>query len=637
MKKLITLLLALVVLAACAAPTAEIVEKEVVVEKPVVQTVIVEKEKVVEKPVVQTVIVEKEVVVEKVVAPTPVAKPKVFRTLGGWDNPPAYHGNKFAPGGTGAAQDYIWGMLFGYDVVKGEFWPYLATDFEETPEAVTVHLRKDIKWEDGTPFTAKDVRTSFYVAGGALTWSHIWKYTEEIEAPDDYTVVFHWSVPGILVKKRALTEWIMTPHHIYEKWLSAAEELVKLRQEMWAKEAAGEDVTALKGAIEEKTAAFKESLAEYRPEKPMGYGLFRLKSVTADEMVLEKSPTFWAADEVAVDEVRMYKYTGNELAWAMIIAGDVDLEKPSTPPAVVDAILAAQPKIKLVPIPRAEGLCVAMNLTRYPFSEKDFRKALAYIIDRDKVRELARYYDSTVECPCGLLPSLLDAWASPDLKKELNPYPVDLAKAEELLKGLGMSKGADGFWVSPEEKPLEFEILGRQGYTDWIIAAEEIARQLTDFGIKTGVKVVEKAIFGPTLATQDYDMATEFSGNTKLHPAQGYELFYTPGQKIARISGFDPKVVGRAGETVDLSKLVDELMVTADPARQKEIVAELAWCTNEYLPIIEYSEKRAPFFLCDGVRVTGWPDRDELINKLGWNWRVGSVKWLFDGTLKAVP
>jgi peptide/nickel transport system substrate-binding protein len=53
--------------AACAGPTPQVIEKEVVVEKPVVQTVVVEKEKVVEKPVVETVIVEKEKVVEKTV------------------------------------------------------------------------------------------------------------------------------------------------------------------------------------------------------------------------------------------------------------------------------------------------------------------------------------------------------------------------------------------------------------------------------------------------------------------------------------------------------------------------------------------------------------------------------------------
>ena len=59
------------VLSACAAPTPQIIEKEVVVEKKVIETVEVEKEVVVEKPVVET------VMIEKVVTPTP-APPKKF-------------------------------------------------------------------------------------------------------------------------------------------------------------------------------------------------------------------------------------------------------------------------------------------------------------------------------------------------------------------------------------------------------------------------------------------------------------------------------------------------------------------------------------------------------------------------------
>jgi len=67
MKRLVTLLLVVVVLAsfvACAAPTPQVIEKEVIVEKEVPVTVVVEKEVIVEKPVVETVVVEKEVAVE---------------------------------------------------------------------------------------------------------------------------------------------------------------------------------------------------------------------------------------------------------------------------------------------------------------------------------------------------------------------------------------------------------------------------------------------------------------------------------------------------------------------------------------------------------------------------------------------
>ncbi len=69
MRKLVSLLLVVIALTsivtACSTPAPEVIEKEVIVEKVVKETVEVEKEVIVEKEVVQTVEVEKEVVVEK--------------------------------------------------------------------------------------------------------------------------------------------------------------------------------------------------------------------------------------------------------------------------------------------------------------------------------------------------------------------------------------------------------------------------------------------------------------------------------------------------------------------------------------------------------------------------------------------
>ena len=61
-----------IVAASCAQPTAQVIEKEVPVEKIVKETVLVEKQVPIEKVVKETVIVGKEVVVEKVVTATPI-------------------------------------------------------------------------------------------------------------------------------------------------------------------------------------------------------------------------------------------------------------------------------------------------------------------------------------------------------------------------------------------------------------------------------------------------------------------------------------------------------------------------------------------------------------------------------------
>jgi len=76
------LVIAVTILSACATPTPQVVEKEVVVEKPVIETVIVEKEVVVEKPVVETVIVEKEVEVVVTATPEPTQPMVIVIAIG---------------------------------------------------------------------------------------------------------------------------------------------------------------------------------------------------------------------------------------------------------------------------------------------------------------------------------------------------------------------------------------------------------------------------------------------------------------------------------------------------------------------------------------------------------------------------
>jgi len=578
---------------------------------------------------------------------TAVAEEKViFRTLSGWDMPPAYNGNPFAPGGVGGAGDYIFGRLFNYRVISRTFDPWLATDYEETPEGLVVHLRKDLKWEDGVPFTSKDVYTTFYVGGAINTWKEVWQYVREIETPDDYTVIFKWeNVKSVLSTIFIMDKKIVAPYHLYASWLEDAVNLVKARKEIWKKEAAGEDVSSLQEEISQRVAEFGKSLKSYRPEKPIGMGPFKLLTVTPDEIVLVKrDDTPWAKN-LKIDEVRASRYTTNELAWAQFMAGQVDLEKPGTPPDVVTALVNANPKLRHIPVPDFSTFCLAMNLRRYPFSEKAFRQALAYVIDRDKVREIALHYGATVQYPCGLLPSIFESWVTPELKERLNKYPVDHAKAEELLKSLGMYRGADGLWRTPDGEILQFEITARQGYTDWVIAADVISRQLEDFGIQASVRIVEGAIFGNTLRSGNFDMTIEFGVFEKFHPVQGFDRLCSTNGWIASITGLDPKGKGPNGE--DLDKLVQELLVAEDETTQRELVQKLAVAMNEYLPVIEFLEKQAQFFLLDGVRVTGWPQYTkssedpnvwlpgaEMLDKFGYDWRQASVQWMVEGKLR---
>jgi peptide/nickel transport system substrate-binding protein len=59
---------------------------------------------------------------------------------------------------------------------------------------ITYHLRKDVKWSDGVPFTSKDVKWTWQAImnpSNNITSTHGYDYIKSIELPDNWTVVVH--------------------------------------------------------------------------------------------------------------------------------------------------------------------------------------------------------------------------------------------------------------------------------------------------------------------------------------------------------------------------------------------------------------------------------------------------------------
>ena len=70
--------------------------------------------------------------------------------------------NRFIPNGNDFANGFLQiGMeyLFYANFATGEIQPWLATDYSYNDDftEMTIHLRDDVKWNDGEPFTADDV------------------------------------------------------------------------------------------------------------------------------------------------------------------------------------------------------------------------------------------------------------------------------------------------------------------------------------------------------------------------------------------------------------------------------------------------------------------------------------------------
>ena len=568
-------------LAACAKPTPEKVVETKVVEKKVVET------KVIEKKVVETKVVEKKVVVTA----TPPAKPAVYRTAGGWTKPPAYHGNAFAPGGVGAAWWWVFEPLFVYVPANGKIIMRLGASIDEKPDSFTVKLQPNAKWHDGKPVTSKDVVTTLKLR--CLQNAEIWKYLDKIETPDEHTVVFKWKKPIPLAKPLIAGEVISAPYHVYGKWSDKVDLTVPPDQE--------------------PNKSILKELSDYKPPLPIGTGPFKVTKVTASEMLLDKFRDHYAADNVHFDKMVILPWPNNEVVWAYLMSGEVYRAHPATGKDTTDAIMARQPKMKLaLPSDLAEfGIGFSMRIK--PFSDENFRKAIAHAIDRKQLREITYYYAGDVDKYAhNVLTSAEDMWLGKDFLSKLTVYDYNPDKATSMLEKLGYKKGADGNWLDPEGNPLKWTVNCPAGYSDWVLACENLATQLTSFGIPTECQPIENAVFWPKMTKGDFQVAMLWASVWwgYAHPWRGfYRLFL--GDTGKRI-GIPAKLTGPDGKEVDLEKLVSDIGSTFDQDKEKELVREAAWIANEHMLELPYCEKKLMEFH-NYAYVSGWPDVNDPI------------------------
>lgn len=94
-----------------------------------------------------------------------------------------------------AAADYCmpcYDRLINFNEDTQSYEPELATDWAWTdPLTLKCNLRKDVKWTDGTGFTAADVKYSFDTLKANASLGAKLSTLDSVECIDDYTVVFH--------------------------------------------------------------------------------------------------------------------------------------------------------------------------------------------------------------------------------------------------------------------------------------------------------------------------------------------------------------------------------------------------------------------------------------------------------------
>ncbi|MEA1842665.1 peptide ABC transporter substrate-binding protein [Agrobacterium tumefaciens] len=264
-----------------------------------------------------------------------------------------------------------------------------------------VELRDDVKWHDGKPFTAEDVKFTLELLVDPNFRS--WRKTGH-EFVRDLTVVSPTEITWKMEKPFAPYPSILASTFITPKHLLGAE-------------------------ADRNTAAYNNA--------PVGTGAFKWKERVAGDYILLDANTEYFGDGPHIERL-VYKYVPDlNVMYTQFKTGDIDVVGLQwiTPDHYDEAKDLAGKVVNVVPGSTIESL--SFNMERPQFKEPAVREALYAAIDKQSIIE-ALYYG--LPTPTESYVPQQSFYYNPDLPK----HEYSIEKAKKLLDDAGWVPGADG-------------------------------------------------------------------------------------------------------------------------------------------------------------------------------------------------
>lgn len=335
----------------------------------------------------------------------------------------------------------IYETLFKYKKDSTEVEPCLATDWQISTDGkeYTFHLRKGVKFQDGTPFNADAVvynierqlppKAKDDMPYASFTFGEV----QKVEKVDDYTVKFTLKEP-------------------YTPFLANL-------------------AMALAAPIASPTALQKNN--DNINENPVGTGPYKfVKWDKGQSITLERNTDYWGAKPDA-DKIIFKIEKENSVRASDLIAGQIDMTDEVDPNDI--------PKLQQnnITIFKDAGMNInymAFNCSRAPFNNPKLREAISHAINRD---ELVKYlYQGYAEVANSPLPSFI-----PGYDDKVQPYNYDPDKAKQMLKDLGMENLTIKMITYSNARPYN-PVNGQK-------LAEAVQNYLTKVGIKSTIETYQ--------------------------------------------------------------------------------------------------------------------------------------------------
>ena len=470
---------------------------------------------------------------------------------------------------------FIYEPLFQFNTLNSSQKPipWLATDYTWSAgnKTLTLDLRKNVKWSDGTPFTSADVAFTFDAVTKTQAANQSGVPTpSSIDTPDANTVVLNFSTPEAA------------------NFIAIGDQLI-VQKAQWS--------------------AFSNPATEVLAgAKAVGTGPYELDHFSPQDVTYKANSGYWGGSP-KVGELSVPLYTNANSATLALSQGKIDLAGNDINDVVTTFVDKNPSQYHLYesqapyfPAGNTVSLMVNTNDSNSPFlADAAVRKAISAALNR---AELASQCETNYESPAssagGLTLPIDSSYLDPAVAKDISASPQQ-STVQSLMTQDGFTM-ANNQWTK-NGQTVKFTIIDPNSFGDYWCDAQQMQTQLNTAGFNASVNgAFTYTTWTQAITTGNFDVA--------LHWGQGS----TPFQRLQFI--LDSTQTAPEGQTAagdydrysstDATAAVSAYEGANSPSAEQSALNQLQEVFANDMPAIPVLYG-ASWYEYSTANFTGWP------------------------------